>query len=412
MTTEGSSRALGRPPGPSLAKEAVTILERNAFSALRGPNSRGAVPRGSFVGVDPTTVDRSVKRAFDNAKGRTPFDLASRRVCSFDADTLTTLQLVFEEVERSFRETDKMEETLRVFLRANFTQACSEEGVLAAMIVQAAACAQVEHQLHTPPGEFDAAREVIELRKQLYSEMTDGFVAGLAIALRRLRRRPKSIYQLRDIVVAVTATNDGFVLLHKLQPELFEVELVVDTQWSIIWNMTEAGLLDPPNQSNIAERTLVEAAIAVYEDGRIPSLQDLANATGISIDDAAALFTSDEALAQRCMDYAVGSSVETQAIAVNVKGAEFAAVRDLLIATTEQAETLPLLIAIIRRDQDNGFYAEARRHVAEALSQSELIDIDRGTADGIAVMLVDAALQGDAGRPIWEAGLNAFAVVG
>ena len=44
MSTEDGARARGRPPVPSLSSEAVAILERNAFSALRGPNSRGAVP--------------------------------------------------------------------------------------------------------------------------------------------------------------------------------------------------------------------------------------------------------------------------------------------------------------------------------------------------------------------------------
>jgi hypothetical protein len=106
----------------------------------------------------------------------------------------------------------------------------------------------------------------------------------------------------------------------------------------------------------------------------------------------------------------VGSSVETEAIAVNVKGAELAAIRDLLIATTQQATSTPLLIDVLRRSKEYGFCAEARRHIAEALGQSAVVTLDRDTADGVALMLVDAALQGSAGKPIWEAGLDAFAV--
>jgi hypothetical protein len=412
MTTENLSPKIGRPPGPSLAKEAVAILERNAFSALRGPNSRGAVPRSAFVEVDASTVDRSVKRAFAGAPGRTPFDLASHHVCSVEAGTLATLQSVFEAVEQSFRQTDEMETTLRVFLRANFNQACQEEGLLAAVLVQVAACAQLEHQDEATSIQPDAAAEILELRRRLYSEMADGFVAGLAIALRRLRRRPKAAHQLREIVVAVTATSDGFVLLHKLQPDLFDPELVVETQWGVIWSMTEPGLLDPPNQANPAERDLVEAALAAYGEGHVPSVIDVARSVGISESRANSLFNSEEALAQRCMDYAVGSSVETQAIAVNVKGAEFAAVRDLLIATTQQAAATPLLIEAIQRHKDSGFCAEARRHIAEALSQSDGVELDRSTAEGVALMLVDAALQGPSGKAIWETGLNAFSVAG
>jgi hypothetical protein len=64
---------------------------------------------------------------------------------------------------------------------------------------------------------------------------------------------------------------------------------------------------------------------------------------------------------------------------------------------------------VLRRDKDDGFCAEARRHVAEALGQSSAVNLDRTTADGVALMLIDAALQGEAGKPIWQAGLDAFA---
>jgi hypothetical protein len=129
----------------------------------------------------------------------------------------------------------------------------------------------------------------------------------------------------------------------------------------------------------------------------------------VPLDEVLELIPTDEALAQRCMDYAVGSSVETEAIAVNVKGAELAAVRDLLIATTQQAEATPLLIEVILRDKNSGFCGEARRHIAEALGQSSAVTLDRATADGVALMLLDAALQGEAGKPVWQNGLDAFA---
>ena len=97
---DGRTPARGRPPVPSLASEAVVILERNAFSALRGPNSRGAVPRSAFDGIDVSTVDRSVKREFGGDTGRTPFDLASRRVSSPEGGTTATMESVFELVDR------------------------------------------------------------------------------------------------------------------------------------------------------------------------------------------------------------------------------------------------------------------------------------------------------------------------
>ncbi len=411
MTTENTATR-GRPPGPSLASEAVAILERNAFAAMRGPNSRGAVPRSAFSHVDVSTVDRSVKRAFGGEKGRTPFDLAAHYVCSIDTGTMDTLQAVFEAVQQSFRDADEIGQTLRVFLRANFEVACQEEGLLATVIVQSAACAYIEAQ---PPEDADqsrAAHEVIAMRQELSALMIDNYTAGLTTALRRLRRRPTADCTMQKIVVAVMASADGFLLFHKLQPDLVPADLVVETQWSIIWGLTEPGLLDPPDRFSPSERDLVAAALVVFADGRHPDLESLAGVCGIPYDEAHELFPNDDVLAQRCMDYAVGSSVETEAIAVNVRGAELAAVRDLLIATTKQASATPLLVDILRRHKDAGFCAEARRHIAEALSQSEATSLDRATADGVALMLVDAALQGSSGQSVWESGLNAFATRG
>jgi hypothetical protein len=250
------------------------------------------------------------------------------------------------------------------------------------------------------------------MRRQLIAEETEAFAAGLAIALRRLRRRPRARYTLHDIVLAATAASEGSTILYKLQPDLLDVDLVVDTLWSIIWGLTEPGLLDPPSELSPVERQLVEAALAAFADGRVPGADDLARRCDVPVEEVVELFPTDEALAQRCMDYAVGSSVETEAIAVTVKGAELAAIRDLLIATTQQATSTPLLIDVLRQSRDYGFCAEARRHIAEALGQSEAVTLDRATADGVALMLVDAALQGSAGKPIWEAGLDAFAIKG
>jgi hypothetical protein len=409
--TETGVRRRGRPPGPSLAAEAVNILERNALAALRGPNSRGAVPRSAFVNVDVSTVDRSVKRAFGGATSRTPFDLATQQVCGTPDATRETLEAVFSAVAQSFRETNAMEETLRVFLRANFIEACREEGLLAASIVTSAACAHLNHGDHEVDSEQSTiAREIVEMRQLQTKELVEGFVAGLSIAMRRLKRRPKPSVTMEKIVLAIMASTDGFIHLHFLQPSLSDADLVVETQWGIMWNLSEPGLLDPPNRSDDEERRLVDAALSCYRSNAVPSVETIARECNVDLGKARTLFPDDSALAQRCMDYAVGNSVETEAIAVNVRGAEVAAVRDLLIATTRQADSTPLLIDAVRRDKTIGFCAEARRHIAEALSQSSSMSLDASAAEGVAVMLIDAAMQGDAGLRVWQAGLDAFAL--
>jgi len=386
------------------------VFRRNAFAALRGPNSRGSVPRNAFGNVDVSTVDRSVKREFAGDADRTPFDLASHHLSRSDGFFRTAMHEVFEAVEESFRQTDRMETTLRVFLRANYLYGCADEGYLAALVIQLAACTHLESGNDELPKQSRAAEEVVGMRRRMIAEETDGFTAGLAVALRRMRRRPRARYTLRDIVLAVTVASEGATILHKLQQDALDSELVVDTLWSIIWGLTEPGLLDPPSDLAPTERVLVEAALTTFSNGIVPSAGSLSRACDVPIAEVIELFPTDEAIAQRCMDYAVGSSVETEAIAVDVKGAELAAIRDLLIATTKQASSTPLLIDVLLRSRDYGFCAEARRHIADALAQSDAVALDRHTADGVALMLVDAALQGSAGKPIWEAGLDAFVV--
>jgi hypothetical protein len=408
VTPDERRPARGRPPGPSLANEAVEILERNALAALRGPNSRGAVPRGAFADVDVSTVDRAVKRAFGGETGRTPFDLASFHVCGTPDATRQTMEAVFAAVAQSFREAEAMEDTLRVFLRANFVEACREEGLLATSIVTASACAHLQQEWEENADQTAIAREIVDMRRANMAELLDGFVAGLSIAMRRLRRRPKHSYSMRDIVLAIMASTDGFIHQYHIQHDLFSAELVVETQWGIMWTLSEPGLLDPPNRDNEAERRLVEAALEVYASNRHPSRESLSADVGVDWPKTLELFPDDLVLAQRCMDYAVGSSVETEAIAITVKGAELAAIRDLLLATTHLATTTPLLIQIVRQHKDVGFCAEARRHVGESLGQSSAVTLDATTADGVALMLIDAAMQGEAGRPVWEAGLDTF----
>lgn len=41
-----------------------------------------------------------------------------------------------------------------------------------------------------------------------------------------------------------------------------------------------------------------------------------------------------------------------------------------------------------------------------ALSQPSAVRLDVATADGVALMLIDAVMQGKAGRSVWEAGLD------
>ena len=39
---------------------------------------------------------------------------------------------------------------------------------------------------------------------------------------------------MREIVLAIMASTDGFIHLPHLQPDLVDVELVVETQWGIM----------------------------------------------------------------------------------------------------------------------------------------------------------------------------------
>jgi hypothetical protein len=398
----------GRPPVPSLAGEAVEILEQNAFSALRGPRSRGAVPRNAFADIDVSTVDRSVRREFPDRTDRTPFDVATRLVCSLSPGTQETLEAVFVAVEQSFRETDDMAVTVRQFLRANFEEACKEKGLLATVLVQAAACAHLEHRGPTTAHQDAAAEEVVRMRQGLIDKMIRNYCATLTIALRRLRRRPRPSVDLRDIVLAVMASTDGFIHMHKLDPVLAPADLVVESQFQVMMGLTEPGLLDSPGRIP-EQRTLIECAVSMFGAGAPPSFDALRSRTGASADSVSAVFVDDTpgAIAQACMEYLVGSSVETEAIAIEVGGAELAAIRDLLIATTLQSDATPAMADLIRDRSDVGFCAAARRNIAAAVVQAMPTEFDTTAADVVASMVIEAALQGTSGRATWETGLEA-----
>ena len=226
-------------------------------------------------------------------------------------------------------------------------------------IITAAACARLNYREIIESGDLQAAEEIVHMRQTHTNELIDGFAAGLTIALRRLRRRPKLNHSMRDIVVALMASTDGFIQLHHLQPGLTDLDLVVETQWGIIHALTEPGLLAPPNTDQ-DERALVESALDAYSANQIPNIVTLCRTCSVDMKKGLRMFPDDFALAQRCMDYAVGSLVETD-IAMNVKGSELAALRDLLIATTQQAKVSPLLMDVVRRNKEVGFCAEARR---------------------------------------------------
>ena len=169
----------------------------------------------------------------------------------------------------------------------------------------AAACSHLQQEREEDADQTVIAREIIDMRRANTAELLDGFVAGLSIAMRRLRRRPKHSHSMRDIVLAIMASTDGFIHLHHVQNDLVSADLVVETQWGIMWSLSEPGLLDPPNRHDDTERRLVEAALKVYAADQEPSREALADSVGAEWAKTLELFPDDIVLAQRCMDYAL-----------------------------------------------------------------------------------------------------------
>jgi hypothetical protein len=86
--------------------------------------------------------------------------------------------------------------------------------LLATSIVTAAACAHLQQEQGEDADQTAIAREIVDLRRANTAELLDGFVAGLSIAMHRLRRRPKHSHSMRDIVLAIMASTDGFIHLY------------------------------------------------------------------------------------------------------------------------------------------------------------------------------------------------------
>ena len=158
----------------ALPRRRSTFSSATHWRRSEVPTAAAQSRADAFANVDVSTVDRSVKRAFGGATSRTPFDLATHQVCGTPDATRETLEAVFSAVAQSFRETDAMEKTLRVFLRANFVEACREEGLLAASIVTSAACAHLNHGDHEADSEQSKiARELVEMRQLQTKELVE-----------------------------------------------------------------------------------------------------------------------------------------------------------------------------------------------------------------------------------------------
>lgn len=254
----------------------------------------------------------------------------------------------------------------------------------------------------------ESARQVAEAIEAFYNAMTREFASALTVALRRLRRRPRNC-DVNHIVAAIHAANDGFVLRHKLQADALSVEMVVNAEWSIVLGMTEPGLLDPPGgQDQHLQRRLIEASLEIFESGNTPTMDDVAARCDVPQSAVTACFPTVSDLAQRSMDYVIGSYDEIRAIAVSVRGAELAGVENMLIAISELATTTPLLTEMVQSDNIGGFIPEVQRLIADGLWMSMKQTVEKSTCAAAASMMVGAAFLGQRGISIWQSGLRSY----
>jgi hypothetical protein len=387
MIMTSSETSVGRPTIGPLSQSAFLLLEANAFKALRGPKSRGAVPIQTLAankGVARATVTRGIERELGHSG--TPFDLAvSYMSADNDSGGAWTVDRILTQAEELFNEstvsgtTDReiVEKVVHTIFADRFEAGRTEPGFLASYIVQ---CAASGHILHEKEGNGDesteVANDVLGSRRLHFDHMVQIFEITMTVGLRRIGRRPRGGIKVRDIVVALNACYDGMLLRGYLQPDSMTADVAADVIWQIAMGMTEFGILCPPGSSSPLELKIIENAIVYLDTKQRAATFTLESGTSsdVSIDLVKATFSNLDAFADRCMDFLLGPPAEIRSSLDLMEKYPLLVVDHILRSIYERRREFPALIAAINRQ--GAFVSEVELTIAQALVKSEHCESD------------------------------------
>ena len=226
-------------PGPASPPRPCTCSGATPLPHSGGPTAGARSPGArSPASMSPRSTARSSGSSGESR--RTPFDLASHHLSRTDGFFDSPSSEVFEAVEESFRQTDDMEATLRVFRIPNFLNGCADE-LQAGLVIQLAACTHLESGNSELPNRPRRPKRLWTIGGGWSPRRPTGS-SPLAIALRRLRRPPRAACSLLHRAGRHRGQRRSHHPL-QLHPDTMDADLVVDSLVSIIGGLTSWGCL-------------------------------------------------------------------------------------------------------------------------------------------------------------------------
>lgn len=321
---------------------------------------------------------------------------------------------VLDRVMDSYNETiatitsrPELEQYLKRMLAMNFDAQFLSRGTPAGWVIQAAALTSSEawKDQHPDPELREVGQAILAGRAAFYDRMQARLVDMFDLTLSHFGRRPRSGLTTDDIVVAMMAMMDGFVLRKFADPGCVEAATVGDRLFELGWAMTETGPgYDPRRPAGAADALLFDETVALALDrwgrGALDRNRMRAEAPCGS-ERFVAWFPTDDDLADsaaRALFATLGlafHAVDPDHIGGVIKGGLTAVAN----AVDEQPELFGVVMAPGWETKEGGVLHELRRSLESALRATSA-----RRPEDLAQALVRLALQGRAGLP--EIGLR------
>lgn len=312
-----------------LERLGVALLASRAFDALRGPQSRGAVPVEDIADATHlarTTVSRIAARELEREKA-TPFDLVARRVMDPDENQMQVgwnrAIVTFAEKMRTAGEAgegasalDIALETISGVLAEEFEGGGSPERrqmLVTGYLLHAAALASASDSAASP-----ALDAVLDWRRASYVKSSETYASALRLLLAQSGRRPKAPYTDAAIAITLHALFDGYMLLHMLDQHTYPLSLMRQAILDLGEAMTEPGLFaQRPEHNDPAPRIIQTALDSVKASHELVGPGEAAMLAGYPQEVGTEAFPDTQQFAERCIE----AALRPQALALKELGA-------------------------------------------------------------------------------------------
>lgn len=293
-----------------------------------------------------------------------------------------------------------LERYLKGMLAMNFEAQFLSPGTPAGWVLQSAALTSSEawKDQHPEPELRHVGQQILAGRAAFYDRMQARLVDMFDLTLSHFGRRPRPGLTTDDIVMAMMAMMDGFVLRRFADPNRVSAATVADRLFEVGWSMTESGPgYDPRRPAGSADVVVFDETVAMaldrWADG--PLDRDRARVEApCGPERFVAWFPTDDDLA----DSAARALFATLGLAFHAVDPDHVSgvIKGGLTALANAVDEQPALFAVVAASgwetKDGGVLHELRQSLEVALRTTPV-----RRPEDLALGLVRLALQGRAG---------------